>query len=590
MSAANLNVSGADALLIDNGNSFFQHAGYTRTSNFQFKLKELDPVNVAKFGATTTFKVHKQDHLLGPVDLKMKLALPAASAVGGVPQFFTNKIGYAMIDRVRFLVGSNLIQEIDGEWLEMENSLYAENPEIDTIGDARKRPAEHNKPLSLTLNQYEGFDYHATSVESTLQTAAATKAGGITAVDADRGIYEFNSEEYYGSVPPLMAETNAANTVQGRAKVTSRGYAATTIGSSVADVMPAPPAMPAFTGNFDYVGAHEHDGATGTFQHTDDTLKVASKVCGQPATFELTVPLGLFFTKHPSMYLPILAVGASQDITIEIKLRDVHELLQHWHVTETGAASSGLTNVNDITGPESAALFQTAKPQGSTSSSGFKASAVPTISSMQLFCHYYALSAPEANALMAKPQHVRLIKQVQSLENTEVTIPGTYVNDQTFATKTEFKIDLDFLHPTQTIWIAIRDPDDIANFEYFRYLGEPGDECRVEKWDLVINGQSRHATKTESDYAVQRLVPLHHGYRSPKSFGVKDRSPLIPIDFALNAQSNNPSGHLNLTNAATKQLKLDIKGIAGKQYRVDLYAVNSNWVNMSNGTARVVFN
>jgi hypothetical protein len=106
MSTQNLNVSGADALLIDNSTSYFQHMGYARSSNFQFKLKQLDPQNVPKFGATTTFKIQKQDHLLGNVDLRLRLKLPDASTIGTVPHFFTNKVGYAMIDRIRFLVGS----------------------------------------------------------------------------------------------------------------------------------------------------------------------------------------------------------------------------------------------------------------------------------------------------------------------------------------------------------------------------------------------------------------------------------------------------------------------------------------------------
>ncbi|KAJ1637471.1 hypothetical protein T492DRAFT_859869, partial [Pavlovales sp. CCMP2436] len=78
----NLNVSGQDMLLLDNATSYFQNVGYTRTSNFQFKLKELDPQNVPKFGATTTFKVQKQDHLLGNLDLRMRVKLPDASAIG----------------------------------------------------------------------------------------------------------------------------------------------------------------------------------------------------------------------------------------------------------------------------------------------------------------------------------------------------------------------------------------------------------------------------------------------------------------------------------------------------------------------------
>ena len=588
MATQNLNVSGPDMLLIDNSSSYFQNLGYTRTSNFQFKLKELDPVNVAKFGATTTFKMHKQDHLIGNVDLKLKLKLPEADTIGPVPQFFTNKVGFAMIDRIRFLVGSNLIQEIEGEWLDLENTLYNE-PEkqyVDIIGDARKRPGLHNKPAPLTLNQKEGFDYTATAKETSLATAASTKHFGISDVDTDRGIYEFNNDEYFGTVTPLMPETTAANTVQGRVRVQPATGNGDTLAADKPDLLPAPPAMPAYTGNFQMLHANEHDGATGTFQDVDTTYKLSQQYCGNPATIDFTVPLGLFFSKHPSMYFPIAAISASQEVTIEIKLRDIHELLQHWHVLETGEAGSAYTNKNTSA---QKAYMMTAVPQASTSASGYRALAVPTIETMQLWCHYIQLSTSEADALVAKPQHVRLIKQIQSVKNTEFTIPGPISNDQTFGTKTDCEIKLSFLHPCQTLWVVIRDPDDIDNFEYYNYLGKPDDKARVEKWDFIVNGQSRHATKTERDYTLQRLVPMHHGFGN-RSYGSDEmQAPIVSVDFALNGQSHNPSGHVNLSNAATQQLKLDIRGIAGKTYRVDVYAVSLNWVNIQNGTAKVVF-
>ena len=566
MASQNLNVSGQDALLIDNGRSYFHNVGYTRTSNFQFKLKHLDPQNVAKFGATTIFKVHKQDHLLGPVDLRLRLKLPDQSLIGEVPQFLTNKFGLAMIERVRLLVGSNLIQEIEGEWLDMENMLYREPKQqyVDIIGDARKRPDLKNAPKPLTFQQQLGFE-------------------SPHVVDLKRKIYEVAEEdEYFGSVEPLMPKTNKANTVQGRVRAAPWVTDQTITGDPTvfAEVLPDPPAMPAFTGNMRVQHANETVVTAGqqTMNQTAplNTSCYGTQFYGNPEFIEFTVPLGLFFTKHPSMYLPIMAIASSQDLTIEIRLRDLPSLIQHWHALHRTAAASATPL------PEYKIM---PKPLASIKSN-FYPQAFPEINDMQLVLHYFQLSAAEADALQAKPQHVRLIRQIQTEKTHLITMPG--VQDGTYTTKHE-SITLSFLHPVATLWLVLRDPDDIANNEYFRYLGKPDDVCRITHWDLVINGQSRMAEKTDADYTMQRLVPMIHGH-GKRSYGADEQAPIVSIDFALNGQSHNPSGHLNMNNATTQQVRLDFRGLAGHQYQLDIYAITLNWVNIQGGTAKIVFN
>jgi hypothetical protein len=51
--------------------------------------------------------------------------------------------------------------------------------------------------------------------------------------------------------------------------------------------------------------------------------------------------------------------------------------------------------------------------------------------------------------LQLKPQHVRLVKQVQTLANTLVTMPAS--GSATHTEKKDFKIELAFLHPVQTM-------------------------------------------------------------------------------------------------------------------------------------------
>jgi hypothetical protein len=205
------------------------------------------------------------------------------------------------------------------------------------------------------------------------------------------------------------------------------------------------------------------------------------------------------------MYLPIMAIASSQDLTIEIRLRDVQSLVQHWH------------KVTTLSGPSATTLDEyklMPKPAASTKATFYPA-AFPEITECQLLCHYFQLSAAEADALQTKPQHVRLVRQIQSEKSNTITMPGA--NDGSFTTKTE-NVTLSFLHPVQTLWLVLRDPDDLANNEYFKYLGKPDDDCRITSWDLVINGQSRMPEKTDADYTMQRIVPLIHGH-GKRSYG-----------------------------------------------------------------------
>ena len=586
MSTQNLNVSGQDMLLLDNSTSYFQNLGYTRTSNFQFKLKQLDPQNVPRFGATTTYKIQKQDHLLGNVDLQLRLKMPSQSAIGDVPQFLTNKFGLAMIERVRFLVGSNLIQEIEGEWLDLENSLYREKDQqyVDIIGDARKRSDLQNTPQPLTNNQQVSF--------ATPET-----------IDAARKLYQVSSnDEYWGTAEPLMPKTNAVlagvSSVQGRTRAVPVPRAGLTKQpDSIAEPLSnlEMRAMPAYTGV--KVVQHLHECLTagmtggGVAAATALTTAVgfaplstvsaphATGFTGNPAYVTFTVPLGLFFAKHPSMYLPIMAVAASQDITIEVRLRDLPSLMQHWHAvapTTTGTPAVITTAKYQIL----------STPKASTKATYYPA-VFPEIDTMQLWCHYIQLSQSEADALQLKDQHVRLVKQIQTIKGTQVVMPGNA--DGTFTTRLDFKIDLSFLHPVQTLWVVLRDPDELAENEYFHYIGKPEDDCRITALDVVINGTSRMSQKVDTDYNAMRLVPLFQGH-SKRSYGVDEMPPAVSVDFALNGQSNNPSGHINFSNAATQQLKLDFRGKSGKTYVVDIYAVGLNWVNIQGGTAKVVFN
>ena len=126
-----INQGPQDALLFDNNRSYFTNVGYVRTSNFQMELRDVDPQNAANLGATVQFVIPKAADLLGPVDLHVEMAQPTSASLAGVGAHSTwgwvETLGYAMIDRITFSVGSHDVEVLTGEHLNIMNELMRDD-------------------------------------------------------------------------------------------------------------------------------------------------------------------------------------------------------------------------------------------------------------------------------------------------------------------------------------------------------------------------------------------------------------------------------------------------------------------------------
>ncbi|MAH41474.1 MAG: hypothetical protein CMO41_04425 [Verrucomicrobiales bacterium] len=130
-----INQGPQDALLYDNSRSYFTNVGYVRTSNFQVEYRKVDPQNTPTWGSTMQFIIPKAADLLGPVDLRVEiphLANKSFTAVASnagsdvTTRMFTqwvDELGFAMIEKITFSVGSNDIETITGEELQIRNEL-----------------------------------------------------------------------------------------------------------------------------------------------------------------------------------------------------------------------------------------------------------------------------------------------------------------------------------------------------------------------------------------------------------------------------------------------------------------------------------
>ena len=178
----------------------------------------------------------------------------------------------------------------------------------------------------------------------------------------------------------------------------------------------------------------------------------------RPAT--LLVPLGLYFTKHPSKYFPIAAVANSNDVRISIKLRSLNELLQ-------------LKSFKAKAGADNAAKLDNYLTQGDDGPSIHEnvdryAAPVPVfphgaIKTSKLRCHYVHVTGPEVNKIMSM-EHVRLLKLFQQTDKNftiECQLPsvvyGSAINSFDRApTKRLCEIDLQFLHPVTELIVVVR--------------------------------------------------------------------------------------------------------------------------------------
>ena len=364
---------------------------------------------------------------------------------------------------------------------------------------------------------------------------------------------------------------------------------------------------------------------------------------------KLIVPLGLFFTKHPSQYFPLAAIAGCNDVRIAIKLRPLNELLVLGGSVTVDATSGAITGANGVT-----VTVTTDATTGAvtTSTSGtLQTPAVPTWASgnpitqgsFKLRCHYVHVTGPEATTLMNK-EHVRLLKLWQ-LNHKTVSIAAT-------SSGTLASMDLSFLHPVSELIITIRKKSEMSSStvlegdyrksdqkaytkNYFAYhgggsdpniesvqnrskprsaAGIPVDEyLTVDNIKLTLNGQERHpglaASGLDRDYLMNRLQPMLHS-NSTTTFGdtkdslvvdgseidfqslsnMLDRKEIYVYPFSLSPESSNPSGAVNFSKVSHAKLQIDGAAVGTSvEYQIDVYGVHYNWLQIKDGRALTSF-
>lgn len=540
-----INQGPQDALLYDNSKSYFTNVGYTRTSNFQMELRDVDSQNTANLGATANFVIPKAADLLGPCDLIVEFEQPTASP-GSADLYWgwVESVGYAMIEKITFSVGTHEVEVLTGEQLNIINELMRD-------------------------------DDHRQAFAHTLKTGRPLVRGNAVG---------------HGSTPKV-----------------------------------------------EYVAVDGDDDSYDRIIAHGSTTKAGKK---------LIVPLGLFFTKHPSQYFPLAAIAGVNDVRISIKFRQAAEVLMgHGALVVSGSTAS--TGVVATTGTAHAdAALNNCKWSGSA----FK--------ECKLRCHYIHVTAPEHDALVNK-EHVRLMSMWHGNEQVSTKT----ITCKAAGNNVSWEIDLPFLHPVKELIITIRKVSEMGSSlattshwadasedhgaqtkNYFAYQGG-GFKANIESFDngvieeagtstmkstylktknikLTLNGQSRHldGQGIDRDYLMNRLLPMMHtnstdrhrrivdssvqydstdsmrGHDDLRALGqLMDRKEIYVYPFSLNPEGANPSGAVNFSKVSHAKLSINLDAFATSGadaddvFQCNVYGIHYNWLAIKDGRALTSF-
>jgi hypothetical protein len=296
-----LNQGPQDALLFDNTKSYFTNVGYQRTSNFQMELRDVDPQNASNFGQTVSFIIPKAADLLGPIDLMINFnqvpvplttgTLPSSLAPGQAQMWgWVDNVGYAMIEKITFSVGSHDVETLTGESLNIINELMRS-------GSSRygfKHTLKTGRPLFK--QELDGGVGQPTP---------------FSHVNYDKN----PTYDSYDRIISYVHRHDAATIALGPNLHHSTWW----------DSLDRPGT----------VYPHEQNNHT-TAADLDVGAKDGKHLC---------IPLGLFFTAHPSKYFPLAAIAGCNDIRVSIKFRQAAEVIMQKGTLKQNSSTFGAFGV-----------------------------------------------------------------------------------------------------------------------------------------------------------------------------------------------------------------------------------------------------
>lgn len=574
-----INQGPQDALLYDNSRSYFTNVGYVRTSNFQVEYKEVESVNTPTWGGQHSYVIPKAADLLGPTDLMVTIPEPEAdgATVSGdlsstqntnshlLFSQFVDELGFAMLEKITFQVGSNVIEELTGEELQIRNELMTSDEMRLGYGHVLKTGTSAFANLgemtdAATAAEKEKFVYHRLPADSSRYSHI-----GVETVSGTATTKPYNRD-------------------------TSRLISVVTDGG-------------AGSGEFFF---KKHGASTGE-------NKV---VCGART---LIIPLGLFFTKHVSQYFPLAAVAGCNDVRITIKFRPIKELIQLGGVAKKAEAGSASAKIEMPTmkNPECKLMCHYVHVTGPEAQTLMNKEHVRLLKQYQhtskVVKHSTGIKKWELDLSFLHPCSTLLITIRKNLN-----VGNTDSNPITQAASTGGNLQLSTAAQSGKGFFFYHGDGTNPNYDE-----TDGKTVKVKSIELSLNGQQRHPGLSggiDVEYLQHRLLPQLHSnsnqvnkylaaHNTPftrneltgfaeQTYGTAGSKNIFVYPFSLNPEGSNPSGAVNFSKVSHAKLHLHLEEFSAgygpaapsdEEYLVDVYALNYNWLQIKDGRALLSF-
>lgn len=242
---------------------------------------------------------------------------------------------------------------------------------------------------------------------------------------------------------------------------------------------------------------------------------------------DLVIPLSFWFTKSPSLALPILAMQ-SQDIKVHFKFKQFNECIHY----------DGSLEPDEV-----------------------------DIISASVFAEYVFLDDIILDSYMSG-KHQYIIDQIQYNGDESIGENMTY-----------FKSVLKFNNPVKEILLCAVDKGSEDSNNHFNYSRSSDGEPLILEMGMLLDGKQRFETYPEYYYRIN-LPDIVHSFISSKH--------MYCIPFSKKPQDIQPTGAINMTqfNDITLPLKMNNGNQETKLY---VFALSHNIVTIENGVLMMEF-
>ena len=269
----------------------------------------------------------------------------------------------------------------------------------------------------------------------------------------------------------------------------------------------------------------------------------------------ILVPLPFYYYRHEPLAIPLCAL-TRQEVEVIIKLKPLNELYIR-----------GLPPSSGIITPE-------APPD-------------TKLGNISLPVEYVFIQPEEQNFFKSVELNY-LITQLQKSETTIKHDTGTINDGAPFR--------LNFINPVKEMYFAFQnsnviEQDTITGNQTFNFLNEfnvKNSNTQLENLQLEFNGQPIIESEIADSNFMFALQPMLNHTRQPKT---EDKRIFFNYSFALDPESADPTGQINMSRIQNQQLTLKLTGNLpdGSTRHIKVYAKSYNILRIKNGLAGLLF-